>query len=336
MKEFIQKLVDGKDLTAEESENAMNLIMSGNATQIQMASFLTALRMKGETPEEIASFARIMRKFAESIKPDISNVLVDVCGTGGDNIKTFNISTTAMFIVAAAGIPVAKHGNRAVTSKCGSADVLEEFGINLSIPFERIKESIEKIGIGFMFAPFHHSAMKHVMPVRKELGIRTVFNLLGPLSNPANASAQLMGIYNAELTEKIAEVFRILELERAMVVHGEPGIDEISTIGRTKISELRGNEIRTYYVKPEEFGLKRARIEDLAGADKKENARILREILNGKEKGAKKDIVLLNAAAGIVIGGKAKDFKGGLDIATEVLDSGKAYKKLEEFIEFTK
>lgn len=335
MKEFIQKLLEGEDLTAEESENAMNFIMSGNATQIQMAGFLTALRMKGETPIEIASFAGVMREFSARIEPKVSKTLVDVCGTGGDKIKTFNISTTAMFIVSGAGIPVAKHGNRAVTSRCGSADVLEELGVNLNIPFERIREGIEKVGIGFMFAPLHHSAMKHVMPVRKELGIRTVFNILGPLTNPANANAQLMGIYDPELTEKIAEVFRILGLERAMVVHGDPGIDEISNVGNTKISELIKNEIRTYIIKPEEFGLKRARIDDLAGGDKKENAQILREILNGKEKGAKRDIVLLNAAAGIILGGKAKDLRDGLNIATDVMDSGKAYKKLEEFIEFT-
>ncbi len=336
MKEFIQKLIEGKNLTPEEAENAMNLIMSGNATQIQMASFLTALRMKGETPEEIASFAGVMRRFAESIKPDVHGILVDVCGTGGDKIKTFNISTTAMFVVAAAGIPVAKHGNRAITSKCGSADVLEELGVNLNIPFEKIKEGIEKADIGFMFAPLHHSAMKHVMPVRKELGIRTVFNLLGPLSNPANANAQLMGIYDPELTEKIAEVFRILGLERAMVVHGDPGLDEISTVGKTKISELTRNEIRTYHIKPEEFGLKRARIEDLAGGDRKENAIILKKILNREEKGAKRDIVLINAAAGILLGGKAKDLKEGLNTAKDILDSGKAYGKLEEFIEFTR
>lgn len=336
MKELIQKLIEGKNLTPKEAESAMNLIMSGNATRIQMAGFLTALRMKGETPEEIASFARIMRRFAESIEPNVTGTLVDVCGTGGDKIKTFNISTTSMFIIAAAGIPVAKHGNRAITSKCGSADVLEELGVNLSIPFEKIKEAIEKTGIGFMFAPLHHSAMKHVMPVRTELGIRTVFNILGPLSNPANAGAQLMGIYDAGLTEKIAEVFRILGLERAMVVHGDPGIDEISTVGNTKISELRGNEIRTYIIRPEEFGLKRARIDDLAGGDRKENAIILKKILNGGEKGAKRDIVLINAAAGIVIGGKAANLKEGLNMATEVLDSGKAYKKLEEFIEFTR
>lgn len=336
MKEFIQKLIYGKDLTAEEAGNAMNLIMSGNATQIQMAGFLTALRMKGETPEEIASFARVMRKFAESIKPDVQGILVDVCGTGGDKIKTFNISTTSIFIIAAAGVPVAKHGNRAITSKCGSADVLEELGVNLNISFDRIKECVEKIGIGFMFAPLHHSAMKHVMPVRKELSIRTVFNILGPLSNPANANAQLMGVYDPELTKKIAEVFRILGLERAMVVHGEPGIDEISTVGRTKISELRKNEIRTYFITPEEFGIKKSRIEDIAGCDKKENAQLLREILNGKENGAKKDMVLINAAAGILLGGKAENLKDGLSRATEVLDSGKAYEKLEEFIEFTR
>lgn len=336
MKEFIQKLIDRNDLTTEEAENAMNLIMSGNAIQSQMASFLTALRMKGESAEEIASFAKIMRKFAVCIRPVVSGTLVDVCGTGGDKIKTFNISTTSMFIIAAAGIPVAKHGNRAVTSKCGSADVLEELGINLNLSFEKIKESIERIGIGFMFAPLHHSAMKNVMPVRREIGIRTVFNILGPLSNPANAKAQLIGVYDIELTEKITEVLKILGLERAMVVHGDPGIDEISTIGRTKISELRRNEIRTYFIKPEDIGLKRAKEKDILGSSKEENAKTLKNILNGKESEAKRDITLLNAAAGIVIGGKARNLEEGLGMARNVLESGSAYEKLEQFIEFSK
>lgn len=336
MREFIQKLVEGRDLSQEESEKAMETIMSGKATDAQIGSFLTALRMKGETPVEIAEFARVMRKFSRKIKPKVDRTLVDVCGTGGDKIKTFNISTTTMFIVSAAGIPIAKHGNRAITSNCGSADVLEELGINLNLEFERIEDGIQRVGIGFMFAPLHHSAMKYVMPTRRELGVRTVFNILGPLTNPANADAQLMGVFDPNLTEKLAEVFRLLGLKSAMVAYGEPGLDEISTLGKTKISELREGKIKTYFVKPEDFGLERVKPEDLTGGSARENAKILRDILSGRETGAKRDITLLNSAAGIVVGGTANNLKEGFEIANDVLDSGKAYKKLEEFIEFAK
>jgi len=335
MKEFIQKLVEGKNLTEEESRRAMQMIMSGKATDAQIAGFLIALRMKGETPEEIAEFAGVMREFSRKIEPRIEP-LVDVCGTGGDRINTFNISTTTMFIVSASGIPVAKHGNRAVSSRCGSADVLEELGINLNLEPEKIREGIEKIGIGFMFAPLHHSAMKYVMPARRELGVRTVFNILGPLTNPANASAQLMGVFDPDLTEKMAEVFRLLKLKSAIVAYGEPGLDELSTLGKTKISELRDGKIRTYFIRPEDFGLSKAKAEDITGGSVKENARILRDILSGEETGARRDITLLNSAAGIVVGGVADNLKEGYEIARDVLDSGKAYKKLEEFIEFAK
>ena len=335
MKEFIQKLVEKQDLTEEESRRAMQMIMSGKATDAQIAGFLIALRMKGETPEEIAEFAGVMREFSRKIEPRIEP-LVDVCGTGGDRINTFNISTTAMFIVSASGIPVAKHGNRAVSSRCGSADVLEELGINLNLEPEKIREGIEKIGIGFMFAPLHHSAMKYVMPARRELGVRTVFNILGPLTNPANASAQLMGVFDPDLTEKMAEVFRLLKLKSAIVAYGEPGLDELSTLGKTKISELRDGKVRTYFVRPGDFGLSKAKAEDIAGGSARENARILRDILSGEETGARRDITLLNSAAGIVVGGVADNLKEGYEIARDVLDSGKAYKKLEEFIEFAK
>ncbi|OYT55031.1 MAG: anthranilate phosphoribosyltransferase [Candidatus Altiarchaeales archaeon ex4484_2] len=223
MKDFIEKLVDGEDLTADEAANAMKTVMSGEASDAQIASFLTALRIKGETPQEIASLAEVMHDFAEKIYPDVDGTLVDVCGTGGDQLNTFNISTTSMFIVAAAGIPVAKHGNRSITSKCGSADVLEALGVNLDMEFNKIRECIEKIGIGFMYAPLHHSAMKYVMPARRELGVRTVFNILGPLTNPANARAQLMGVFDPDLTEKLANVFKILGLKHTIVAYGEPG-----------------------------------------------------------------------------------------------------------------
>jgi anthranilate phosphoribosyltransferase len=336
MKELISKIVNGVDLSREEAEEAMKTIMSGKSDEVETAAFLTALRMKKETPTEIASFARIMREFASKIKPEVKGVLVDVCGTGGDELNTFNISTTAMFVVAASGIPIAKHGNRALTSKCGSADVLEELGVKLDTDFRKIEESIEKTGVGFMFAPMHHSAMKHVMPVRKKLPFRTVFNILGPLTNPANAQAQLMGVFNPGLTETLASVFQMLGLEKAMVAYGEPGLDELSTLGKTKISELKEDKIRTYYIKPEDFGLKRAKAGDLAGGSAAENARTLKKILRGEEQGPRKEIVLLNSAAGAVVGGIAEDLEEGLEIAGDVLENGKAYKKLEEFIEFTK
>ncbi len=336
MKKLIQKIADGKNLTADEATEAMNQLMSGKATHVEMASFLTALKIKGETPVEIASFAKVMREFALKINPKVDGVLVDVCGTGGDAAKTFNISTTSMFVVAGAGIPVAKHGNRSITSNCGSADVLEELGVNLNLPPQQIEKSIENTGIGFMFAPAHHSSMKHVMPVRQEMGVRTVFNILGPLTNPANASAQLMGVYDPNLTETLAEVFNHLGVERAMVVHGAPGLDELSTLGKTKVSELKDNKVKTYFVKPEDFGLKTSKLSDLLGGSAKENAAILRDILSGKDDGAKKDITLLNAAAGIVVGGKADDLEHGLEVAEDSLDSGKAYRKMNEFIAFAK
>ncbi|ODS42415.1 MAG: anthranilate phosphoribosyltransferase [Candidatus Altiarchaeales archaeon IMC4] len=334
MKEIIEKLINGLNLAPDEAESAMQTIMSGKATDAQIAAFLVALRIKGETPEEIAALAQVMRRFATAIRPEVSGTLVDTCGTGGDAAGTFNISTASMFVVAGAGIPIAKHGNRSVSSKSGSADVLESLGVNIAMAPEKVQECIEKTGIGFMFAPGFHSAMKHVMPARRELGIRTVFNILGPLTNPANAKGQVVGVYNAALTEKIAEVMNILGVERAFVVHGEPGMDEISNVGKTKISELSKGKIKTYMITPEDFGVKRARMADLAGADAKENAKIITDILAGKDKGPKRDIVLLNAAAGIVAGKKAKTLKEGLEIARDSIDSGKAYKKLEAMRKF--
>ena len=336
MKEIVSKVVSGKNLQREDAEKAIKTIMSGQSNDIEISVFLTGLKMKGETADEIASFAKVMREFAVRIEPIVSGTLVDMCGTGGDKSGTFNVSTTAMFIVAAAGIPVAKHGNRALTSKCGSADVLEALGVDLSASPEKVRKSIEEVGIGFMYAPAHHSATKHVMPVRKALGYRTVFNILGPLTNPANAKAQLMGVYDPDLTEKLAEVFRILGLERAMVVHGEPGIDELSTIGKTKVSELKEGRINTYYISPEDYKLHKAELKDLTGGTPKENAEILKRILNGEDTGPKRDIVLLNAAAGIVVGKKADNLSLGLNIAREVLDSGKAYRKLCEYVEYSR
>ncbi|EHP87375.1 anthranilate phosphoribosyltransferase [Methanotorris formicicus] len=328
----IKKVVEFKDLDESEAIEVMNEIMGGKATQPQIASILTALRMKGETPVEIASFAKVMREFATKINPKVDK-LVDTCGTGGDNLNTFNISTTVAFVVAGCCVAVAKHGNRSVSSKCGSADVLEALGVNLDIPPKKVEECIEKVGIGFLFAPLYHSAMKHALPVRKEIGIRTVFNVLGPLTNPANAEYQVVGVYDGNLTEKIAEVLKLLGLKGAMVVHGS-GMDEITTTGETKISELKDGDVKTYTITPEEFGFKRANVDELKGGDAKENARILREILDGKE-GAKRDIVLINAAAALYVCNEAKSLEEGIKMAEKSIDSGKAMEKLEKLVEFT-
>jgi len=302
LEKYLGKVVDRKNLSAEEAEEAMRTIMSGEAEKLQTAAFLASLRMKGETEEEIAAFARVMRDMALKITPKVEKS-VDVCGTGGDVIKTFNISTTAAFITACV-VPVAKHGNRSVTSKCGSADVIEELGVNLALPPRKIEECIEKIGIGFMFAPLHHQAMKNVMEVRQKLGMRTVFNILGPLTNPANATHQLIGVYDAAVTEKIAKVLRILGLKKALVVHGEPGVDEVSISGRTKVSHLENGNIESYYIEPGDFGLEPTSPDEIAGGDRKASARILRSI------------------------------KEGFEIAKGILDDGKAAEKLEAFIRF--
>ena len=334
LEQYLGKVVDRKDLNAEEAEAAMRTIMSGEAEKLQTAAFLASLRTKGETEDEIAAFARVMRNMALKIRPKVEKS-VDVCGTGGDVIKTFNISTTAAFITACV-VPVAKHGNRSVTSKCGSADVIEELGANLALPPRKIEESIEKIGIGFMFAPLHHQAMKNVMEVRQKLGMRTVFNILGPLTNPANATHQLIGVYDAAVTEKIAKVLRILGLKKALVVHGEPGVDEVSISGRTKVSHLENGNIESYYIEPGDFGLEPASPDAIAGGDRKESAKILRDILSCKEEGAKRDVVLLNAAAAIFAADEASSIAEGFEIAKGVLDDGKAAEKLEAFIRFAK
>ncbi len=335
MKEILTKLTRGQDLTADEAENAMKTIMGGQATDAQIGAFLAALAAKGETSTEIAALAKIMRQYAVKITPNVKGTIVDICGTGGDAKNTFNISTAAMFLVAAAGIPVAKHGNRSITSKSGSADALEALGVMLETDPEKIGACIEEVGIGFMFAPHYHPAMKNVMPARKQLGIRTVFNILGPLTNPADAKGQLMGVFDPKLTETLAEVFRQLGLKRALVVNGDPGIDEISTVGPTKISELRDGKIKTYQFDAKEFGIKKAELKDLTAADAKENAKIIRDILSGKVEGPKKDIVVLNAAAGIIAGEKADDFKTAIKIAEKQIVSGAALKKLEQLIEYT-
>ncbi len=328
----IQKLINNRDLDTREAEEFMSQIMSGDATPAQIGAFLTALRSKGETPTEIASFAEVMRNFACTIDPEVDGILVDTCGTGGDEINTFNISTSAMFVAAGAGIPIAKHGNRSVTSMSGSADVLETLGVNIEASPERVEQTIEDVGVGFMFAPYFHEAMKHAIGPRKEIELRTVFNVLGPLTNPADANAQVMGVYDPNLTEKMAKVLGKIDCEKAMVVHGLDGLDEISTLGKTKISKLSKDEVRTYAIRPERFDIPRADPEEIAGGNARKNARIMLDILKGG-KGPKTDIVLLNAAAAIFVGGKAANLEEGIEIAREAVDSGRAYEKLVQLVE---
>jgi anthranilate phosphoribosyltransferase len=335
IKEGIEKLVEKRDLTYSEACEVMKEIMSGNATQSQIASFITALRMKGETIEEITAFATVMKNFCNKIHPKVNSRLVDTCGTGGDKIKTFNISTTAAFVVAGVGITIAKHGNRSVTSKCGSADVLERLGLNLNVTPKTVEEAIEKVGIGFMFAPAFHPAMKHAIGPRREIGIRTVFNVLGPLTNPANANAQVIGVYDAALVEKIAHVLKHLGLEEAIVVHGTDGLDEISTIGKTLIAWLKNGEIKVFEKSPEDFGVKKAASYEIEGTNPEESAELTFKIINGciGKDDPRRDIVVVNAAAGIMVGGKADDFLYGVELAQESIESGAAFKKLKMLIE---
>ena len=334
IKEGIRKLIDGTDLTYEESQQTMKEIMSGKATNAQIAAFLTALRMKGETVNEITAFTEVMKEYCRRIHPHVEGRLVDTCGTGGDKIKTFNISTTAAFVVAGAGGAVAKHGNRSVTSKSGSADVLERLGLNLNLEPEAVENAIEKVGIGFMFAPAFHPAMKYAIGPRREVGIRTVFNVLGPLTNPAGANTQLLGVYDRTLTEPVAHALKNLGCEEAMVVHGLDGLDEISTIGKTVISWLREDEVTTVETVPKDFGVKLARPEDVKGTTPDESAEITFKILNGcyDINDPKTEIVLVNGVAGIIVGGKAEDFSYGMELARESIDSGAAHKKLKALV----
>lgn len=333
MEEILKELSLGEDLTAREAEDAMSFVMSGRASDEQIKAFLLGLKDKGETIDEIAAFARVLRKSAIKVEQKVTG-LVDTCGSGGDVIKTFNISTTAAFVAAGAGVVIAKHGNRSVSSKSGSADVLEKLGVKIDLDNKGVERCIERVGIGFMFAPVFHGAMKNVAAVRKQLGVRTVFNILGPLISPAEVKRQVYGIYDAGLTEKLAGVLKELGSEHAMVVHGMDGLDELSTLGRTKVSELKGGKITTYYITPKDFGLGIATPKDLEGGTPEENARILLNILSGG-KGPKRDIVVLNAAAAIYVSGIARDLKEGLRMAEKSIDSGTAMKKLERLKEIS-
>ncbi|MFA5363927.1 MAG: anthranilate phosphoribosyltransferase [Candidatus Bathyarchaeia archaeon] len=336
IKETIQKMVNKQDLTHEESTATMKEIMSGQATNAQIGSFLTALRMKGETVQEITAFTAVMKQCCQQIHPKVNGRLVDTCGTGGDAVKTFNISTTSAFVAAGAGIAVAKHGNRSVTSKCGSADVLEMLGLNLNIEPEKVEKAIEEVGIGFMFAPSFHPAMKYAIVPRREVGIRTVFNVLGPLTNPANAGAQLLGVYDPKLTKPLAESLNSLGCVEAMVVHGLDGLDEISTTGKTRVSWLRNGAVTTKDMAPKDFGVKQAKIEDVKGTTPEMSAELVFEILFGccETGDPRREIVQVNGAAAIIVAGKADDFGYGMELASESLRSGAAYSKLKELIKF--
>ena len=334
MKEILSKLVAGNDLTKEEAMKAQEMILSGEATQAQIACFLTALRMKGETLDEITGLAMVLRDKANTISPKVDNY-VDFVGTGGDCTYSFNISTTSAFVVAAAGVPVAKHGNRSISSKSGAGDVLEALGVNISADPDVVEKCVEEVGIGFMFAPHFNPAMKYVGPVRKEMGIRTVFNILGPLSNPSRAKAMVVGVYSPSLTEVIAGTMANLDVKRGFVLSGEDNMDEFTLTGSSTVSEIKDGKVETYEITPEQFGLKRCKIEELQGGDGAVNAQITKDILSGKERGAKREIVLLNAGAALYIGGKVDSIEEGIRIAGETIDSGKAMETLESMVKAT-
>lgn len=323
-------------LQMEEAEAVMNQIMSGGASDAQIAAYLMALRMKGETQDEITGSARAMRANAYAVPTSVSQAdLLDTCGTGGDRAGTFNISTTVAFVAAGAGLRVAKHGNRAASSKCGSADVLAELGVNFDLTPEQVGRCVTDIGIGFLFAPRLHPSMKYAGGPRREMGVRTIFNLLGPLTNPAGAKRQLMGVFAADLTSMMAHVLNELGSTAAMVVSGYGGLDELTTTGPNTVSELRNGQVSTYELKPEDFGFRGAHISELLGGDAPVNAHILRGILSGEVDSAKRDVVLLNSGAALVAGGLAPDIARGVALAAEVLDSGAALAKLDALITYT-
>jgi len=348
IREAILKVVEKQNLSMEEMEEAMREIMDGEASHALIASFITALRMKGETIDEITGAAKVMRAKVtriplksrpvgiehDDINIDLETIL-DTCGTGGDSTNTFNISTTCAFVVAGAGLKVAKHGNRAVSSCSGSADVLTELGVNIELSPEAVGRCVDEIGIGFLYAPLLHTAMKHAIIPRKEIGIRTVFNLLGPLTNPAGADSQVMGVYEAALTDKLAHVLLNLGTRRGMVVHGMDGLDEITVTRESRVSEIRDAGVHTYFIDPRDYGFSLAEAEDLRGGTAVENAEITRNVLSG-QKGPKRDVVLMNAGAAVYVGGMAKDLAGGIGLAARSIDSGAAIKKLNDLVALSK
>ena len=333
LKKYIAQVTDGKDLTEAEAQDAMDIIMSGSATNAQIAGLLVALRMKGETIAEITGFAKGMRQKAKHVTGCENSI--EIVGTGGDLANSFNISTTSSFVISAAGMPVAKHGNRSVSSKSGAADILEKLGVNLMLETDRAEEVLEETDMAFLFAQKYHSAMKNVGPVRKEMGERTIFNILGPLTNPANASRQLLGVYDKELVEKLAEVLANLGVTRGMSVCGSDGLDEITVTGPTYCCEIKDGELTSYEIIPEQFGLSTYPLAELVGGTPEENAQITKDILSGTLKGAKRDVVLMNAGIGIYLGSENLTMEEGIKKAEELINSGKAYEKMEEFVKAT-
>lgn len=333
IKSAIQKVISGQDLDFETAKDVMNAMMEGNATQAQMGALLAGLRMKGETVEEITACATVMREKGLRINP-VRNV-IDIVGTGGDGTNTFNISTTSAFVIAAGGVPVAKHGNRGVSSKSGAADVLECLGINLNLTPEQSAEILTKSNICFMFAQLYHTSMKHAAPVRREMGVRTIFNVLGPLANPAGATMQLMGVYDRKLVEPLAQVLSNLGVVRGLVVSGSDGMDEVTLTGETYVCEIRNGVLTSYEITPEQFGFSRCTLADLAGGSPEENAKIASDILTGKERGSKRDLVVLNSAMALYLGIDDITVAESIKLAEDIIDSGKAAAKLEEFCRLT-
>jgi anthranilate phosphoribosyltransferase len=330
IKEAITSLISGKSLTMEEAAGVMEEIMSGEVTPAQLGAFLTALRLKGETVDEITGLAKTMR--AKAVPVTVDGPLVDTCGTGGDGAHTFNISTAAAFVAAGAGLKVAKHGNRAMSSQCGSADVLEALGVKIDLNAEQVQKCLNEVGIGFMFAPMFHPAMKYAAAPRREIGIRTVFNIIGPLTNPAGAGAQVLGVADETLVEKLTQVLKSLGCRHVLVVHGEDGLDEITITGKTKVCELKDGNIKSYSVSPDDFGLSTAGLDSLKGGSLEENAGLLRRVLVGIS-GPQQDVVLMNAAAVLLAGDRVETMQQGIDLARKVIDSGWAIDKLEQMVE---
>lgn len=349
IKEAIQKVVNKENLKESEMIEAMTEIMSGEATEAQIAAFITALRMKGETVEEITAAVKVLRQFMSSVqltkgrlvnidRDDINidyETIVDTCGTGGDSTKTFNISTATAFVVAGCGVFVAKHGNRSVSSLCGSADVVENLGIKLEITKQQAEKCLSEVGIVFLFAPVWHTAMKYAIGPRRQIGIRTIFNIIGPLANPAYANAQVLGVYSEELVEPIAKVLKNLKIKHGFVVHGKDTMDEISITAETVAAEIKNDNINFFVITPEKYGIKRASLEELKGGDAKENAKIILDILSGKEKGPKRDVVLLNSAFALLAADRVNSVEEGIKLAQESIDRGYAFKKLELLRKYT-
>lgn len=332
IKEAIIKLTNKENLSYEEAKAVMNEIMSGEASDVQKSAYLTALTMKGETIDEITGSAEEMRNHAVQLSHE--GDVLEIVGTGGDKSDSFNISTTSSLVIASAGVPVAKHGNRAASSKSGAADVLESLGVNITISPRKSAELLQNIGICFLFAQSYHTAMKYVGPIRKELGIRTIFNILGPLANPASANLQVMGVYDESLVEPLAKVLSNLGVKRALVVYGQDRLDEISASAETSVCEVKDGTFKSYTISPEQFGLNRCKKEELTGGTPDENAAITKAVLAG-EQGARRTAVVLNAGAGLYVAGKADSIEAGIRLAEELIDSGKAEKKLEEFVKYS-